>query len=179
MADAKVKAQGAPRHGRVDQATLDATTEDDIRRHMAEDGYDYDNPFDGLREVLSPAEIRARAGLTQVAMAEHLRIPVATWRNWEQERTTLDPAVRSLLDAVAADPEYTFKAIGGRALPDGCSGQLNRMVRETDAEFLLTLFTTTAFDSPPIPNEGARLRLIEDEGRFEAVLKLAKRVLAA
>jgi hypothetical protein len=37
--------------GRVDQAKLDATTENDIRRHMIEDGFDPDNPFEGLREI--------------------------------------------------------------------------------------------------------------------------------
>ena len=159
-----------PRRGRANFQVVDATTEEDIRRHLAEDGFDPDNPLEGLVEVLSPAEIRRRAGLTQPDMAEHLHIPVATWRNWEQGRTTLDPAIRSFLNALSRDPEYIFRLIGGRDLPDWCNGQLNRMLAQNDVEFLISLVSTPAsFDEMPIPYEAARLRRIQGETRFDAV----------
>ncbi len=34
------------------------------------------------------------------------------WRNWEQGRVGLDPAVRALLDLVADDPERAFRVLG-------------------------------------------------------------------
>ena len=92
MAHEMKRHDGTQRRGRADFAAIDATTEQEIHRHMAEDGFDPADPMAGLVESLSPADIRRRAGLTQTQMAEHLRIPVATWRNWEQGRTALDPA---------------------------------------------------------------------------------------
>ena len=180
MATIRMTLDEAALAGDVDHARVEATTEDDIRRHLAEDGFDPDDPLAGLAEVLSPAEIRRRAGLTQAGMAEHLRIPVATWRNWEQGRTSLDPAIRSLLNALSRDPEYVFKLIGGRDLPDGCKGQLNRMLARNDMEFLLSLLSTPAsLDEPPIPNEAARLRRIQGETRFDAVFEAMRKRRAA
>ena len=103
-----------------DITRIEATTEDDIARFNAEDGFDPADTMAGLRRVYSPAEIRERTGFTQMEIATRLRVPVKTWRNWEQGRTTLDPAVRSLLDIVADDPERAFAALGTTlALPDG------------------------------------------------------------
>ncbi len=181
MADEMMKATGVPRRGRADLAVIDATTEEDVDRHMAEDGFDPADPLASLVPSLSPGEIRRRAGLTQTQMAEHLRIPVATWRNWEQGRTALDPATRSFLDTVANDTERTFRAIAGRTLADQCDGQLDGMMRTDDAQFLMS-FARGIIDRPergagsnmPIPNEGARLqrlRLDPTYGRVVALLE--------
>ena len=94
----------------VDWAKVEATTEDDIRRHMIEDGEDPDVEL-RAEDVISPQFIRKRLGMTQEAFAKALRIPVATLRNWEQNRVSLDPAVRSLLRIVARDPERALRAL--------------------------------------------------------------------
>ena len=79
----------------VDLVRIDATTEADIRRHMREDGYD---PDEDIRDtdVVSPAFIRKRLGLSQRRFAAVIRVPVATLQNWEQGRNRPDPAAVSL-----------------------------------------------------------------------------------
>lgn len=95
-----------------DVIRVEGVTEEDIARWNAEDGFDPADTMAGLRRVYSPAEIRERTGLTQSEIAARLRVPVKTWRNWEQGRTSLDPAVRALLDIVADDPARAFGALG-------------------------------------------------------------------
>ncbi|GJE77253.1 helix-turn-helix domain-containing protein [Methylorubrum suomiense] len=99
------------RPANVDRAKLDATTEDDIRRYKAEDGYADEEPPATARTVIPPRQLRVSLGLTQREMAARLRIPFDTWRNWETGRVRLDPSVRSLLDIVAAVPDVAFQAL--------------------------------------------------------------------
>lgn len=94
----------------IDRQKLDATTEEDIRRYKAEDGYDF-MPAHPARAVLPPGEIRKRLGMTQEQFAHALRIPVGTLRNWEQGRVMPDPAGRSLLNAVARSPRAVLEAL--------------------------------------------------------------------
>jgi putative transcriptional regulator len=89
----------------IDRAKIDAATEEDIRRHMIEDGEDPDAAPAGYELVVSPQMVRKRLGMTQEEFAAALRIPVATLRNWEQQRVKLDPAVRTLLAIVYRMPE--------------------------------------------------------------------------
>ena len=124
------------------------------------------------------------AGLTQTQMAEHLRIPVATWRNWEQGRTTLDPATRSFLDTVANDTERTFRAIRGRPLAEHCDGQLDRMMQVNDAQFLVAYAKQIAnrpkrgpLPETPIPNEGYRLRRLRQDPEYGQVVALLDRIV--
>src|SRR3712207_6079066 len=77
--------QALARESTVNRAKHDATTEDDVRRHMAEDGDDYDEDIRD-EDVISPAFIRERLGMTQEQFANAIRVPVATLRNWEQNR---------------------------------------------------------------------------------------------
>jgi putative transcriptional regulator len=95
----------------VDRAKLDATTDEDIRRHKAEDGYGDQAPPEAVRDVVPPKALRIRLALTQQEMADALRIPVGTWRNWEQGRVALDPAARSLLAIVHTNPEMALGAL--------------------------------------------------------------------
>jgi len=43
--------------------------------------------------------------MTQEQFAEAVGLPVATLRNWEQGRNSIDPAGKSLLILLARDPE--------------------------------------------------------------------------
>ncbi len=106
-------AEQAKAAARVGRAKLTATTEDDIRRQMIEDGEDPDAPVTGFREIVPVATIRARLGLSQDKFAKALRIPLATLRNWEQGRTMPDPAAQSLLALVNDDPDRAFKVLAG------------------------------------------------------------------
>ena len=67
----------------VDRTIVDATTEEDIQRHMIEDGEDPGAPATSSRTVLPVAAVRARVGMSQAQFAKALGIPAATLRNWE------------------------------------------------------------------------------------------------
>ncbi|MBV9117838.1 MAG: helix-turn-helix domain-containing protein [Acetobacteraceae bacterium] len=87
------------------------TTEEDIRRHMIEDGEDPDAPLPPFEPPPDAKAIRARFGMSQVAFAALLGIPVATLRNWEQDRVVMDPAARSLLKVLDREPEAVLRAL--------------------------------------------------------------------
>lgn len=94
----------------VDLAKIDATTEDEIRRHMQEDGYDPDEALND-QDIISPAIIRKRLGLSQRRFAEAIHVPVATLQNWEQGRTPMDPSARALMTILAREPEAALRAL--------------------------------------------------------------------
>jgi putative transcriptional regulator len=98
----------------VDWSKVDATTEDEIRRHMIEDG---ENPGrePRIEDIYTPQIIRKRLAMTQEQFARALRIPVAMLRNWEQGRNSIDPAARALLIVVARDPQAALAALAADA----------------------------------------------------------------
>jgi putative transcriptional regulator len=95
---------------RMDHAKVKATTETDIRRQMVEDGEDPAAPL-RPQDIISPADIRKRMGLTQPEFAETLGIPVATLRNWEQNRVVMDPATIALMRILAHEPKAALRAL--------------------------------------------------------------------
>jgi putative transcriptional regulator len=103
---------------RIDEAKLDATTEDDIRAYQEEDGFDPDCEPTAVRVMPGPRDVRVRLGLTQKEFAEALHIPLATVRNWEQGRTVPDAPARALLTVVARAPEAAFAALGSVVVPE-------------------------------------------------------------
>lgn len=98
--------------GKVDRARLDATTEAAIRQQMVEDGENPNEEQHFERPVL-PQEVRKRLGMTQVEFAALLRMPVATLRNWEQDRFVMEPAARTLLRVIDREPEAALRALRG------------------------------------------------------------------
>jgi len=98
----------------IDKGKIDATNENDIRRHMIEDGEDPDHELE-VDDVFSPQVIRKRLGMTQEQFAAALRIPVETLCNWEQGREAIDPAARSLLVIVARNPKAALAALASNA----------------------------------------------------------------
>lgn len=96
---------------KVDRARIEATSENDIARQMREDGEDPNAAMGTFIEDLPPARIRERMGMTQVELANTLRIPVATLRNWEQGRVGIDPAARALFRILSRDPKHALKAL--------------------------------------------------------------------
>jgi putative transcriptional regulator len=106
------------RRGRVDKTKLEATTEEDIRRYMIEDGEDDPDASATRLPAVSalPAAVRAKLGMSQSAFAAAIQVPVATLRNWEQGRRQLDPAARALLRVIWADPKRSLRALGSKRL---------------------------------------------------------------
>ena len=78
---------------------------------MHEEGYD---PGGDVRaeDIISPAFIRWRLGISQRQFAETIRVPVATLQNWEQGRTPMDPSARSLMTILAREPKAALRALG-------------------------------------------------------------------
>ena len=104
MAFVRMSLEEAAKLGDVDRATVDAATEEDIRRHMVEDGEDPDAPLPEVFSVVhSPASLRQRLGVTQAEMAARLRLPLTTWRDREQGCVALDPAARGAMPASRKD----------------------------------------------------------------------------
>jgi putative transcriptional regulator len=96
---------------KVDRARIAATTEEDISRHQIEDGEDPGAPLPPFRPVPNVRAIRTRPRMTQEAFAKAIGVPMATVRNWEQSRTSMDPAVRSLLLVVEREPVAALRAL--------------------------------------------------------------------
>lgn len=92
-------------NAQVDRLKFDATTEEDIRRYQIEDGEDPDQPLDSFVLVTPAARVREKLGLTQVAFAKAIGVPVATIRNWEQGRVNPEPAAQSLLRILDQRPD--------------------------------------------------------------------------
>jgi putative transcriptional regulator len=99
------------RRPRLDHARIAATTEADVRRHQVEDGEDPDAPLPTFRPVPNVRAIRTRLKMTQESFANAIDVPVATVRNWEQSRTSMDPAVRSLLRVIEREPVAALRAL--------------------------------------------------------------------
>lgn len=59
--------------------------------------------------------IRQRVGMTQAEFAAAFQLPLATVRDWEQERSRPDAPARALLNAIARDPEVMRRLINGHA----------------------------------------------------------------
>jgi putative transcriptional regulator len=66
-----------------------------------------------FRAVPNVRVIRARLGMTQDVFAKAIGVPLAKVRNWEQSRTSMDPAVQSLLRVVGREPDAASRALAG------------------------------------------------------------------
>jgi len=99
----------------VSRAKIAATMEEDIRRHQVEDGEDPGAPLPPFRPAPDVRAIRMQLGMTQEMFAKAISIPIAAVRNWEQSRTGMDPAVRSLLRVVEHEPDAALRALAAPA----------------------------------------------------------------
>jgi putative transcriptional regulator len=61
--------------------------------------------------------LRARAGLTQVAFATRIGVPVETVRNWEQGKRTPRGPARALLKLIENAPHVAFAVLGTAKSP--------------------------------------------------------------
>jgi putative transcriptional regulator len=58
--------------------------------------------------------VRGRTGLTQIAFAAQIGVPVETVRNWEQGKRSPRGPARALLRVIEGAPEAAFAVLGGK-----------------------------------------------------------------
>lgn len=96
----------APVGAHVDEAKLDATTDTDIARHIAEDA------AEAISEAAAYARrVRRKVGLSQAGFARRIGVPVDTVRNWEQGKRTPQGPARALLRLIDRAPELALTAL--------------------------------------------------------------------
>ena len=78
--------------GRVDIARVDATTEADIARHIAED-----EAQSRQDAALFAQRVRKRLGLSQAEFSARIHVSLDTIRNWEQGKRAPTGAAKALL----------------------------------------------------------------------------------
>ena len=94
----------------LDRGKLDATTEDDLRRQMTEDGFDPDAEPGEAVLVVPPKLVRERLGLTPDAFAAALRVPLDVVGAWDSGHVRPDAAAQALLRALWRDPTTVLRA---------------------------------------------------------------------
>jgi putative transcriptional regulator len=58
--------------------------------------------------------VRGQTGLTQIAFATQIGVPVETVRNWEQGKRSPRGPARALLRVIEQAPEAAFAVLGGK-----------------------------------------------------------------
>ncbi|WP_075768871.1 helix-turn-helix domain-containing protein [Aerophototrophica crusticola] len=101
------------------RARLEATTEEEIQRQMAEDGdedLDEGNPpdFRVVRPYPDPRELRQNLHMTQEEFARAFGINVWTLREWEQKKAEPEGPARTLLRVIERNPDVVRQAVSGR-----------------------------------------------------------------
>ena len=92
--------------GRVDEARVDATTEADIARHIAED------EAQAMQDAAQYARrIRNRLGLSQAEFSRRINVSLETVRNWEQGKRSPSGAAKALLKVLDRAPEAALAAL--------------------------------------------------------------------
>jgi putative transcriptional regulator len=99
---------------RMDRAKVAATTEAQIAGQMTEDGQDPASPL-RVEDIVSPSVIRRSLKMSQSVFADTLGIPVATLRNWEQNRVAMDASAIALMRIIAHEPKAALRALRHRA----------------------------------------------------------------
>jgi putative transcriptional regulator len=95
-----------PFAGAVDWARVDATTEEEIAAQIAED------EVEARRAAAAYVRrVRRKIGLSQVAFARRIGVPVDTLRNWEQGKRAPQGPARALLRIIDRAPEAALQAL--------------------------------------------------------------------
>jgi putative transcriptional regulator len=90
----------------VDGARIDATTAEEITAQIAQDD------AEAMRDAAAYARrVRRKVGLSQVAFARRIGVPVDTVRNWEQGRRAPQGPARALLRIIDRAPKTGLRAL--------------------------------------------------------------------
>ena len=107
-----------PIESKTDWVRVDAMTDEDIARAVAEDPNAAplltDEQLSRIREVWPNdiAATRRRLGLSQTEFAAWFGISPGTLRNWEQGRRVPEGPARVLLRVIEREPEAVRRALG-------------------------------------------------------------------
>jgi putative transcriptional regulator len=94
----------------VDWSRIDATTEEEIAAQIAQDD------AEAMRDAAAYARrVRRKVGLSQVAFANRIGVPVDTVRNWEQGKRLPRGPARALLRIIDRAPDLALAALGSEA----------------------------------------------------------------
>jgi putative transcriptional regulator len=96
---------------KVDWAAIDAQTDEDIARNVADD-------LDAAA-ILSEAEtasaiarsVRKRLGISQAEFSARYHVPIGTLRDWEQNRKQPDAPALAYLRVIAREPGVVARAL--------------------------------------------------------------------
>lgn len=92
--------------GRIDTARVDATTEEDIARHKAQD------EAEAMQDAAKFARrVRRRLGFSQAEFAERIDVSLETIRNWEQGKRCPTGAAKALLKVLDKAPDAALAAL--------------------------------------------------------------------
>jgi putative transcriptional regulator len=69
---------------------------------------------DRFADAAYARDVRSRTGLTQIAFAAQIGVPVETVRNWEQGKRSPRGPARALLKVIERAPEAAFAVLGGK-----------------------------------------------------------------
>ena len=92
--------------GRVDIARVDATTEADIARHIAED-----EAQSRQDAALFAQRVRKRLGLSQAEFSARIHVSLDTIRNWEQGKRAPTGAAKALLRILDKAPAIALAVL--------------------------------------------------------------------
>jgi putative transcriptional regulator len=95
----------------TDWAAIDAQTDEDIARHVADDPE--------AAPILTAAEtaaaltrsVRKRLGISQAEFSARYHVPIGTLRDWEQNRKQPDAPALAYLRVIAQEPDMVARAL--------------------------------------------------------------------
>ena len=97
---------GKAASGRIDTSKVDATTEEAIRRQVAED------EAAAMQDVAAYVRrIRKRMGMTQRDFAVRINVSVDTLRHWEKGKRLPEGPAKALLRILDKVPEIALAAL--------------------------------------------------------------------
>ncbi len=98
--------------GATDWQAVDAQTDGDIARNVADDPDAAPILTDGETAAAIARTVRKRLGLSQVEFAARFHLPVGTLRDWEQNRRQPDAPALAYLRVIAREPDMVARALG-------------------------------------------------------------------
>jgi putative transcriptional regulator len=97
----------------TDWQAIDAQTDGDIARNIAQDPDAAPILTDGETAASIACAVRKRLGLSQTEFAARFHVPVGTLRDWEQNRRQPDAPALAYLRVIAREPEIVARVLGG------------------------------------------------------------------
>ena len=95
----------------TDWAAVDAQTDEEIARHVADDPDAAPLLSAGETAAAMARSVRTRLGISQAEFATRYHVPIGTLRDWEQNRKQPDAPALAYLRVIAREPEVVARAL--------------------------------------------------------------------